>query len=98
MNTRAPLFAMIPYFGGGWSVQYAGDDSGTESRSGYGEFPASRFPGIPLVDCRTVQSFKDFPDHPREHYGNRASAGDRPTLTLFLSKAIACGATVTMAP
>ena len=94
MYNRKPLFAMIAYFGG-WSVQYRGDDHGTESRSGYGEYPAKEYPGVPVVDCRTVKSFVGFPDHPIEHYGRPSQFVRYPTLPEFLNRAEQCGATVT---
>jgi hypothetical protein len=94
MYGRKPLFAMIPYFGGGWSVQYHGDDHGTESRSGYGEFPAAEYPDVPVVDCRTVKSFRGFPDWPVEHYGRQSTLVHYPTLAEFLAKAAECGATI----
>ena len=94
MKERKPLFGMIPHYAGSWSVQYVGDNGGTQSLSGYGDFPFDRFPSIPVVDCRTVESFKGFPDHPVEHYGKQSAWVKRPTLAEFLRQAKDCGATI----
>jgi hypothetical protein len=91
---RKPLFAMIPYFGGSWSVNYTGDTKGTSIRSGSGDFPVDRFPNIPVVDCRTVRSFAGFPDFPVEHYGTRSTVTNRPTMPEFMEQAAQCGATI----
>ena len=94
MYGRKPLFAMVAHFGNSWSVNFAGDSHGTESRSGYGEYPRNEYPNVPVVDCRTVSSFVGFPDFPVEHYGRQGMFVRYPTLREFLDSARKCGATI----
>ena len=50
MKKETPIFGMVPYFGGQWSIQYQPHDQYTQiSHSGYGQFPHDRF-NVPVID------------------------------------------------
>lgn len=79
-----PIYGTIAYFGG-WSVSFAPEGSVSSSTlSGYGDFPVERFPGLPVVDFRSLDGpglpDRKFPNLPmvEESYGTHYGSGYVP--------------------
>lgn len=56
-NQHIPLYGTIPFYGGQYSVTFTAVKNGdgcytTSVLSGYGEFPFSEYPGMPVIDYR----------------------------------------------
>ena len=94
MKTEIPLYATIPFFGNEWSVVYQACNENLESHashSGYGDFPESRFPDIPLVDFRTANDLSNLRPV-QEAY--KDAPMDAIPLSQYLEQCAAQGATV----
>ena len=56
MYQEKPVFGIISYFGGTWSVENQKRESEgshiTSSTSGHGDFPYEKYPGIPVIDYK----------------------------------------------
>lgn len=52
--TSKPVYGVIAYTGGQWTVKFAAEKNessfSTGSLTGYGPFPFERFPNIPVID------------------------------------------------
>ena len=58
-----PLYGVIPFFGGEWTVTFKKVRDGkawhSSRLSGYGAFPFERFPNIPVIDYTNNDSVMD---------------------------------------
>lgn len=96
MKQPRPIYGTIAYFGG-WSVVFAPHGNVSHSSlSGYGAFPRDRFPGLPVVDFRTLDG-PGLPDAPfpnlpmvSECYGHQIGTGYAP-LADYLAQAERAG-------